>query len=127
VCLGRTWTDGGFTLALFQGWSVGGDVLLEQVQLNFRFQNKFIIVLPWGHQVHNNTFLEVCIFTSLTGYTDEYGYETKTVCFNSTKIKCNEVLIMVILNCILLHNQNDGLCPNLYFSDSHKYVYKTHL
>jgi hypothetical protein len=32
----------------------------------------------------------------------------KSVCFNNNKIKANEELIMVILNCILLHNQNDG-------------------
>ena len=27
------WTEGGFTLALFQGWGVGSEVPLEQVQL----------------------------------------------------------------------------------------------
>jgi len=50
------WTEGGFTLALFQGWDVGSEVLLEQVQLNFSFQNKFIILLPCGLLVDNNTF-----------------------------------------------------------------------
>jgi len=46
---------GGFTLALFQGWGVGSEVLLEQVQLNFSFRNKFVI-LPCGLVVDNNTF-----------------------------------------------------------------------
>jgi hypothetical protein len=39
---------GGFTLGWFQGWGVGSEVLLEQVQVNFRFRNKFIILLPCG-------------------------------------------------------------------------------
>ena len=40
------WNEGGFTLALFQGWGMGREELLEQVQLNFSFRNKFIILLP---------------------------------------------------------------------------------
>jgi hypothetical protein len=36
------------------------------------------------------------------------GYETKTICFNNSKIKGNEELIMVILNRALLHNQTGG-------------------
>jgi hypothetical protein len=66
VCAGEVWTEGGFTLALFQGWGMGSEVLLEQVQLNFRFQNKFII-LPCGLLVDNNTFSKMCVFKSLTG------------------------------------------------------------
>jgi hypothetical protein len=46
----------------------------------------------------------VRFFKSLTGYTDG-GYENH---FNNNKIKGNEELIMVILNCALLRNQNDG-------------------
>jgi len=34
---GEVWSEGGFTLALFQGWVVGSEVLLEQVQFNFSF------------------------------------------------------------------------------------------
>ena len=34
---GEVWTEGGFTLALFQGCGAGSKVLLEQVQLNFSF------------------------------------------------------------------------------------------
>jgi hypothetical protein len=37
VCAGEVWTEDGFTLALFQGWGMGSEVLLEQVQLNFSF------------------------------------------------------------------------------------------
>jgi hypothetical protein len=55
----------------------------------------------------------VCIFKSHTGYIDDGGYETKSICFNkkdnnNNKIKGNGKLIMVILNCILLCNQNYG-------------------
>jgi hypothetical protein len=50
---------------------MGSEILLKQVQLNFSFQNKFII-LPCGRLVDNNTFSKMCIFKSLTGCT-EYG------------------------------------------------------
>jgi len=50
---------GGLTLAFFQGWGVGSEVVLEQVQLNFSFGNKFIILLPCGLLVDNNTFLKM--------------------------------------------------------------------
>jgi len=64
---GEVWTEGGFTLALFQGCGAGSKVLLEQVQLNFSFWNKFIILIPCGLLVDNNTFSKMCIFKSLTG------------------------------------------------------------
>jgi hypothetical protein len=72
VCAGEVWTEGGFTLALFQGWGMGSEVLLKQVQFNFNFRIKFITLLPCGHPVDNNTFSKMCVFKSLTGYTD-YG------------------------------------------------------
>jgi hypothetical protein len=55
-CTGEVWTEGGFTLALFQGWGMWSEELLEQVPLNFSFWNKFIILHPCGHPVDNNTF-----------------------------------------------------------------------
>jgi hypothetical protein len=66
--MGGIWTEGGFALAFFQGRGGRSEALLEEVQLNFSCRNKFIIVLPWGHQVGGNTFSKVCIFKSLTGY-----------------------------------------------------------
>ena len=75
MCAGEVWTDGGFTLALFQGWGVGSEVLLEQVQLNFSFRNKFIILPPFGLPVDNNTYSKMCVFGSLTSYTDYGGYD----------------------------------------------------
>jgi len=42
---------------------VGSEVLLEQVQLKFSFQNKFIIHLPCGLLADNNTFLNVLLAT----------------------------------------------------------------
>jgi len=56
VCVGEFWTEGGFTLALFQGWAVENEVLLEQLQLNYSLQNKFIVLLTSGLLVENNTF-----------------------------------------------------------------------
>jgi hypothetical protein len=54
---------------------MGGEVLMEQVQLNFSFQNKFII-FQCGLLV-DNTFSKMCIFKSLTGCTDYGGYVVK--------------------------------------------------
>jgi hypothetical protein len=42
----------------FRGWCVGNELLLEKVQPNFSFRNKFIILLPCGLLVDNNTFSE---------------------------------------------------------------------
>ena len=56
---------------------MGSEVQLEQVQLNFSFGNKFIILLPCGLLVDNNTFLKTCVFKSLTGYTVYGGYVVK--------------------------------------------------
>jgi hypothetical protein len=61
MCAGEVWTEGCFTLAMFQGWCMGSEVLLEQVQLNFSFQNKFTILLPCGRLVENNTFTKMCV------------------------------------------------------------------
>ena len=44
---------------------VGWGVLLEQVQLNFSFRNKFIAVLPCGPAVNNNTSLK-CAFVKVS-------------------------------------------------------------
>jgi hypothetical protein len=48
------------------------------------------------------------VFKSLTGYTDSDGYENRCAFFNNNKIKDNEELMLFILNCTFLHNQNDG-------------------
>ena len=56
ACAGEDWTEGGFSLPLFQGWVMGSEVLLEQVQLNFSFRNKFINLLACELLVDNNTF-----------------------------------------------------------------------
>jgi len=41
---------------------MGSEELLEQVQLNFSFQNKVIIFHPCGFLVVNNTFSKMCVF-----------------------------------------------------------------
>jgi hypothetical protein len=56
---------GGFTLAFFQGWGMGSEVLLEQVHLNFSSRNKFITLLPCGHPVDNNTFSKMRVLKVL--------------------------------------------------------------
>jgi len=56
---------------------MGSEEALEQVQLNFSFRNKFIILLPCGLLVENNTFSKTCFFKSLTGCIDYGGYVVK--------------------------------------------------
>ena len=34
--------------------------------------------------------------------------KTESICFNNNKTQGNEKLMLVIVNCNLLHNQNDG-------------------
>jgi len=92
ACAGEVWTEGGFTLALFQGWGLGSEELLEQVQLNFSFRNKFINFLPCGHPVDNNTFSKICVFKSLTGYTDYVGYVVNRDSAN-THIRVNDHIV----------------------------------
>ena len=79
--LGRSGLRGGFTLALFQGRVAGSEMLLEQVQLNISFRNKFIILLPCGRLVDNNTFFKMCVFKCLTDYIDCGGYENRNAHF----------------------------------------------
>ena len=47
---------------------MGSEVLLEQVQLNFSFRNKFIILLPCGHLVDNNTVSSIADNTWSFGF-----------------------------------------------------------
>jgi hypothetical protein len=56
---------------------MGSEELLEQVQLNFSFRNKFIILLPYSLLVKNNTFSKMCFFKSFTGFIDYGGYVVK--------------------------------------------------
>jgi hypothetical protein len=44
----------------FRGGGMGSEELLEQVQLNFSFRNKFIIFYHCGLLVDNNTFSKMC-------------------------------------------------------------------
>jgi hypothetical protein len=105
ACGGEVWTEGGFTLALFQGWVVESEVLLEQVQLNFSFRNKFTILLLCGRLVDNNTFSKMCIFKSLNGCTVYGGYKKKLGIFLII-IKSN---VMKSLCCCMI-KMMDGLC-----------------
>ena len=75
---------------------MGSEVLLEQVQLNFSFRNKFTIPLPCDLLKENNTFSKMCVFNSLTGYTDYGDYENRNARFNNNEIKGNEQLMLVI-------------------------------
>ena len=94
---------------LLEQVQLGSEVLLEQVQLNFSFRNKFIILVPCGPLVDNNTFSKMCVFKSPTVYTDDGGFENKNAHFFNNEFTGNEELMMVILNFTLLHYQNGGL------------------
>jgi hypothetical protein len=63
---------GWFHSCLVSGSGSGDEVLLEQEQLNFSFRNKFIILLPCGLLVDNNTFFFKCAFLEvLLAYTKD--------------------------------------------------------
>ena len=68
------WTEAGFPLVVFRGR--GGEYCWNRRSSNFSFRKKFVIVLPCCLLVENNTFSEMCIFKSLTSYTDDGCYET---------------------------------------------------
>ena len=112
---------------------MGSEVLLEQVQLNFSFRNKFIILLPYGLLLDNNTLLKMCILKSLTRYTCHGGYGNRNEHFYNNKIKVNEELMLIILNCTLLHDKNDRwtvpcaylmvCCKNIYLRMLFKEAY----
>jgi hypothetical protein len=61
------------------------------------------------------------------------GMKTEMCIFYSTKTKGNEELILIILNCNLLHDQNDGwtvpypylmiCCKNIYLRKLFKETY----
>jgi len=84
---------------------VGSEVLLEQVQHNFSFRNKFINLLLCGLLVDNNTFSKMCVFKLVTLIMVVMRTEMRI--FNCNKIKGNEELMLVILNCTLLYDQNN--------------------
>jgi len=108
ACAGEVWTESGFTLAFFQGWVVESEVLLEQVQLNFSLRNKFKIPLPCGRLVDNNTFSKMCVFKSLTAYTDYGGYKNRNAHFlMMMKSKAMKSL------CCCMIKMMDGLCLTL--------------
>ena len=78
--LGRSGlSEGGFTVALFQGW--GCEVLLEQVQLNFSFRNKFITLVPYDLLEDNYTFSKMFVFKSLTDHIGNGSYENQNAHF----------------------------------------------
>jgi len=49
-------TQGGFALALFQGWGGIVKYCWKMCSSNFSFQKKFIVFLLCGLSVDNNTF-----------------------------------------------------------------------
>jgi hypothetical protein len=60
---------------------MGSEELLERVQINFSFRNKFITLFPYSHPADNNTFSKICLFKGLTGYTDYGGYKNRNAHF----------------------------------------------
>ena len=54
--MGVLGTQGGFALALFQGWGGGVKYCWKMCSFNFSFQNKVIILLSCGLLVDSNTF-----------------------------------------------------------------------
>jgi len=70
-------------LPCFRDGALGGEVLMEQVQLNFSLQNKFIILLLCGFLVDNNTFSKMYLFKLVTLIMVVMGTEMRI--FNGNK------------------------------------------
>jgi hypothetical protein len=91
---------------------------------DFIFRNKFITLLPCGLLVDNNTFLIMWFLKVLLATLIMVVMKTEMSIFYNNKIKGNEDLMLVILNCTLLHDQNDDwtvsypylmvCCKNIY-------------
>ena len=60
----------------FRGGGGGIEVLLEQVQLNFSFRNKFIILLPYGLLVD---FFFISHFYCTASLITDYKYTYVTI------------------------------------------------
>jgi len=99
---------------------VGSEVLLEQVQLNFSFRNKFTILLPCGRLVDNNTFSKMCIFKSLTGYTDYGGYENQNAHF---LIIMKSKVMKSLCCCMMPYPYLMVCCTNIYLRMLFKEAY----
>jgi len=83
------WTEGGFSLALFQGWGVRSEVLLEQMQLILSFRNNFIIFLPCELLV-DKKYLQKCAFLKVRMATlIMVVMKTEMRIFSNNKIKGN--------------------------------------
>jgi hypothetical protein len=76
VCFGHISTTGGFTLAFFQGQGGELSTVGTGAALIFCFQNKFIIVLTWGHQV-DKTHFQKCAFLKVLLATLMMGIKPK--------------------------------------------------
>jgi hypothetical protein len=76
-----------FHSRLFLGVGCGVEVLLEQVQLNFNFRNKFIILLPCGLLVDNSILSKLCVFEVLLATLIMVVMKTEMCIFNNNKIK----------------------------------------
>ena len=63
----------------FRGGVWGVKYCWNRCSSNFSFRNNFIIFLPCGLLVDNNSFSKICVSKSLTGYTGDGGFENRNV------------------------------------------------
>jgi hypothetical protein len=79
VCLGRIWTEGGFTLIPVSGAEWGGvKNCWNPCRYNFGLPNNFVTFLLCGFLVNNNIFFLKCaFFKRFVGYTDDGCYKNQ--------------------------------------------------
>ena len=121
ACAEEVWTEGGFTLAFYQRWGGGSEVLLEQVQLNFSLRNKFTILIPCDLLEEKNKFSKICFFKK-SYWLHRLWWLWRPKC--ALLIIIESKAMLVILNCTLLHDQNAAwtvpypylmvCCKNIY-------------
>ena len=109
VCLGGIWTKGVLLSPCFRGGMGRVEYCWDRCSCNFSSPNKFIIVLPCDLLVDNNTYLKMFIFKmSYWLHWWWWLWQPKCICCNNNKNKGNEGPMLVILNCTLQHNENNG-------------------
>jgi hypothetical protein len=83
------------------------DVLLEQMQLNFSFRNKLIILFFFFFLLKISHFQKCVFLKVLPLHWLLCLWKPKCSLLDNNKIEGNEELMLVVLNCTLLHNRND--------------------
>jgi hypothetical protein len=96
---------------------MGSEELLEQVQLNFKFRNKFIILHPFGHLVDNNTFKKC-------GFLKDLLATVIMLVMSWRRIRPTLIQgLMIILSPVGQFSSTDNPLPSVFIHDHKQVLY----